>query len=597
MLGHLYLVKMFEKNVRKGEGAMKYRFKLMITISALLCLSLAAVAPAANTKKILYLDGVYVADSNENTSGLTWPYQRITIGAEGNTGNLYNEYIGKMDEFAIYGGVLAAGQIAAHYSARNSNAAYTTAVVADSPLLWLRFEDDSTAHEAIAKNSGSIGIDGTYITTGGSAITKVTGINAGSLAINIPDSAPDSAGHCVDVWDGNGDFGEDLDGDVTVELWVNYTAFASMPGNDWPRFYQHGGGYGVMVSGPNSVGIFGGDAINWMGLPYDINDGQWHQIVVTYDSTYGAPQLPSSQSYVEEVQADHPVLWLRFEDVKPKDYSGNDHWVGYESGTSIVEKVGGIGKSAYLSGSGYGAAATNNQVAPPLVGGSYEVYGDQYAFAPNDITFELWYKTLPPNQPQPGSYAIFFQQLGRYQNEPNGPGVSNSGGQFRIFGGSGAGYTGVSTAFDQKWHHMVVTYDEEYGGSPNTMYAQLYLDGKFKDDTTFTGTKAKLGVELSHILVGAENNIGGPYNQFAGYIDEFAIYKGILDPNRILIHYSAWQPKNCADIRERGPLPAYAIADKNGDCVINFYDYAQFALDWLLCNDPASSDPDCIPNW
>jgi hypothetical protein len=577
---------------------MKYRFKLLITISALLCLSLAAVALAANTKKTLYLDGVYVADSNENTSGLTWPNPRITIGSEGGSDYLYNEYIGKMDEFAIYGGVLAASRIAAHYNARTSNVAYTAAVQADSPLLWLRFEDASTANGATAKNSGSIGIDGTYVTTGGSAIAQVTGINAGSLAINIPDRVTaDGTGHCVDVGDGNGDFGEKLNGDVTVELWVNFSDT-----NDYPRFFQHNhswdttGGYGLMVNGPNQVGVIGGDATNYMGLPYDINDGQWHQIVVTYDSTYGKPQLPSSQSYVEEVKADHPVLWLRFEDVKPKDYSGNDHWVGYGGGTSIVEKVGGIGKSAYLSGSGYGAAATNDQNAPPSVGGSYQVHGDQYAFAPNDITFELWYKTLPPNQPQPEQYAIFFQQIGSWQNEPNGPAVSNSGGQFRVFGGSGAWYTGVGTAFDQKWHHLVVTYDEKYKGEPN-MYAQLYLDGKFKKGTTFTGTKAKLGVELSHILVGAENDIGNTYNHFAGYIDEFAIYKGILDPNRILIHYSAWQPKNCADIRERGPLPAYAIADKNGDCVINFYDYALFALDWLLCNDPASSDPACIPNW
>jgi len=581
---------------------MRYRLKLLITVSALLCLLLAVVAPAANTKKTLYLDGVKIEDDSNNTSGLTWPAppkDRITIGAENDRWYLYNEYIGKIDEFAIYAGILDANRIKAHYDANGSVAAYDANVTLDNPLLWLKFNDANMLDGATALNSGSIGINGTYVQTGGGAITQVTGISADGNAMNIPDAVADGPGHCVDVWDGNGDFSSDLEGDVTVELWVKYTDWNTT--TDWARFYQHGGGYGLMVSAPNEVGIQGGDATNYIGFTYDINDDQWHHVVVTYESTYDAPNLPDVNTYVEEVNADNPVLWLRFEDSQPKDYSAADgnHWVGYGTAASIVDKVGGIGKSVKLDGSSgqgvYGVAATNNPNSPPLDPNTsigYEVFGDQYAFAPNDITFEIWYKSLPIGQTQPANYGIFFQQIGAYTHEPNAPAVSNASGQIRVFGGDSAWYSGVNPKFDQQWHQLVVTYDEDYNNDPCSMYVQLYLDGIEKGNHTFTAVGAKLGPELSHILIGAENDIGNTYNVIAAYYDEFAIYAGILDPNRVMAHYSAWQVKDCTEMWERGYGQP---SDTNKNCKTDFADFASFALSWRQCNDPC--DPSCTANW
>jgi hypothetical protein len=260
-----------------------------------------------------------------------------------------------------------------------------------------------------------------------------------------------------------------------------------------------------------------------------------------------------------------------------------------------VEKVGGIGKSVKLDGSSgsgvYGVAATNNPYAPPNTDSTYEHFDNNYAFTPNDITFEIWYKTFPTGQPQPSEFGIFFQQIGSYNNEPNAPAVSNSGGTIRVFGGSGAWYSGVNPKFDQQWHQMVVTYDEN-DSDPCKMYVQLYLDGAKKGDNTFTGTEARLGPELSHILIGGENDMGNTYNIIPGYFDEFAIYAGILDPNRVMAHYSAWQLKNCRDAVDRG----YGTAiDINKDCKINFDDFVSFALSWRQCNDPC--DASCVPNW
>ncbi|OQA00588.1 MAG: hypothetical protein BWY69_01662 [Planctomycetes bacterium ADurb.Bin401] len=139
---------------------------------------------------------------------------------------------------------------------------------------------------------------------------------------------------------------------------------------------------------------------------------------------------------------------------------------------------------------------------------------------------------------------------------------------------------------------MVVTYDENYLGDPARMFVQLYLDGVWKDDTDFTGARAVLGPEMSHMLIGAQNDIGNTYNLIPGYYDEIAIYDGLLSPERILAHYLAWQPQTCEDLISRGYASA---ADFNEDCKINFADFAEFAVNWMLCNDP--EDENCLPNW
>jgi hypothetical protein len=582
---------------------MEYKLRLMIISVVLFCLLPAVVLGAGDScYKKLYIDGVLVDEAEATPYGLEWPYERITIGAEGNRWYLYNEYIGKLDEFAIYAGVLPDPCIAAHYAAKDSNTAYYAAVDHDNPLLWLRFEDSSTANEAFCKNSGWIGIDANYIQTGGGAIQQVAGINAGSLAINIPDRVnhPTDAninaqGHCVDVWDGNGDFGEDWDGDVTVELWASYIDL-----NDYPRFFQHNGAweivrsYGLVaqLNDGNTFAVLGG-VNNYMDFTNDINDGQWHHIVVTYDSTYAPPNLPPVGPYIDEVAADNPVLWLRFEDAQPRDYSVADgnHWVGYGGGTNVVEKVGGIGNSLYLDGStsSYAAAANGPNYPNPVTD-----YNDNYAFAPNDITFEIWYKTLPAGEPQPEDYAYFFQQVGTWLNEPLAPAVGNAGTQVRIWGGSEGWYTGVPTELDGEWHQIVVTYDEN---DPCNMIAQLYLDGFIEGTHSFNGANAKLGPELSHVMVGARNDLGYTYNAWTGYLDEFAIYEGILDPNRILAHYSAFQPDDCNEVMERGWVSGeWTVVDRNRNCKVDFGDFAIFAQEWALCNKPGG-DAGCSRNW
>jgi len=567
--------------------------KKLIIVLMFLCV--AQMALADSVVKTMYVDGVQVTQATVDGNGLTETAANILIGCEGNTGYMYNEYVGKMDEFAIYSGVLSATRIAAHYSASSSYTSYSSAVTADAPLMWLKFDDSSTTNGSTAANSGSVSISGSFVSTGTGAFSQTTGIATGSSCLVFPASEEDGAGSCVSISDAGGEFSTDLNGDVSIEVWVNYTIASG-----YPRFFQHNGSwdsygnYGISVADSNQLVMIGGGVLNYASLASDINNGSWHHIVVTYDSNYEA--APETSSYTDEVSADSPVVWLRFESTEPEDSGseGDNHWVGYGSAATIVDKVGGVGSSVMLDGSTgsgvYGVVVANGPNAPAAVGGTYEVFSDDYAFVDGDITFEMWYKTFPTGQTQPQTYAPFFQQIGN--NEPCAPGATLCGTQIRVYGGSGASYTGISPKLDAEWHHLVVAYDERYSDDANKMTAYLYLDGALKKTCSFTGVRAVLGPEMSHLIIGAMNNIGYTYNAFAGYVDEFAIYSGVLSADRVAAHYTAWQPQDCADLVDRGYSSS---ADFNQDCKVNFADFATLAIDWMMCNDP--EDENCSSNW
>ena len=98
--------------------------------------------------------------------------------------------------------------------------------------------------------------------------------------------------------------------------------------------------------------------------------------------------------------------------------------------------------------------------------------------------------------------------------------------------------------------------------------------------------RPKLGPEFDHVCIGGANDLGYTWNNYAGYMDEFAIYEGVLSADRIGIHYGAG-------------LCAMSKGDITGDCKVNLSDFAIVASNWLLCNDPSlfGSDPACSASW
>lgn len=576
---------------------MKYRVKILIMVSVLMSLLCAQGTNADIVVKSLYIDGAKV-DEVIVPKGLSFEYLRLTIGAEGNRWYPYNGLVGQIDEFAVYSGILSDTRISAHFNATPAN--YVSAVQSDTPSLYLRFEDASSDNNAPAVNSGSVSVNGAYIGAVGLAAGRV-----GNAA--VLHGATDGSGDCIDVSDTSGAFNLT---DVTIEFWVNTTM-----ATDYPRFFQHNGAhtdsnsYGAMMNAETlDVGVIGGGATNYFGAAgSNLNNGSWHHIVVTFDSS------SSSGSYTNAVLADDPCIYMQFaSDSSPIEsihhlFSFTDPvWGGtyyyipkadYGVGTRTgLKSEGGMGESIFLDYS-YSIEPLRSYAAVtrgPSIG--YSDVGDDYAFAPNDITFELWYKNPPPPRVQ-SRYGMIFQQIGQYTREPAAPGMGFDGNDIRILCGTQWWWPGASLLpEDQDWHQFVVTYDEQYNSEPNKMRVEFYMDGSSVNSIVVADVnerlKARLGPELISLYLGMANDRGYGYNGISGFIDEFAIYSGILSAERIAVHYSSWQPQTCQETIERG----YGdVADINGDCKVNFLDFADFAIDWMICNDP--EEEACLQNW
>jgi hypothetical protein len=142
------------------------------------------------------------------------------------------------------------------------------------------------------------------------------------------------------------------------------------------------------------------------------------------------------------------------------------------------------------------------------------------------------------------------------------------------------------------------------------MVVQLFVDGALAgtrtavEDANHIGA-CKLGTpdyvdeggglmngERNALLIGGSGDRWFVCNTWRGWVDEFAIYGGILSEERIAAHYSAWEPKDCAEVRARG---IGLDGDLDKDCDVDLFDYASFALQWASCNTPGGAG--CTQNW
>ncbi len=592
---------------------MKYKVKLSIKIILFCCLLMAGAASANSVTKTLYIDGVEIGASG-GLDALSFPFQRLTIGAEGNLNYRYNGLVGLIDEFAVYAGDLNEIDVSEHYNAGPGG--YVAAVQADSPLLYLRFEDASSSEGDKAANSGSAAdVNSTYI----GAVALATGYVGNAAELHGADGG---TGDCIDVCDWDLQFSLY---DITVEFWVKTTQTT-----EYPRFFQHNGdgaeegSYGAMyVAGTNDVGLIGGGQTGYLSAV--LNDGDWHHVVVTYNTLVN-PDLLSTFNYEAEVLADDPCVYLKFDNPTPADSSVNHYWVGYSvrsANPAIIRPApGAMGGSAlycdnrYTSGGvtraytwNEGGVSNNQTTNWRQFPGWSDTWGPEYLLTENDYvgypkasrdaTYELWLKSTP--ELTSDTYANIFQQIGAYQREPNAPflGLTDGGNPstagLRVGAGSQFWYPGVTGILDGQWHQVVVTYDENEVDLGGSLGLQMYVDGALRAATTIydpVNKRAKQGNSFGDgtnngvfytFMLGCANNVGYGYNSYGGWMDEVAVYSGILSAERVAVHYAAWQPRDCEDVLARGlKYPG----DMDGDCDVDFYDYAIFAQGWAQCNDP-----------
>ncbi len=170
-----------------------------------------------NSQAITRLGGTVLNGSATYAPVLTRP---AILGANSYAGN--RGYDGLMDEVAVYGTVLTASKIAAHYqAATTNNAGYSAQILADAPLAYWPMNETAVTPPAasalpIAANSGSVGsaADGTNMwgTLAAQAGPAGAGFGAGNKAVYF-----DGANGSVGLPDAAG---LHVSGNITLMAWV-----------------------------------------------------------------------------------------------------------------------------------------------------------------------------------------------------------------------------------------------------------------------------------------------------------------------------------------------------------------------------------------
>ncbi len=355
----------------------------------------------------------------------------------------------------------------------------------------------------------------------------------------------------------------------------------------------------INISDCNDIYMYG---FNYEG---DL-DGDCHvdfnDLKVITDDWLDCYSPPDSNSYADEVLADNPVLYLRFEQFPLVDSSGRDCWVGSSPLAKVEKAVGAMGKAIHLNG-GWVAAA--NSLAEPCLPTQY---GNQYAFTPDgnsDITFEFW--TMTPLPDLVDTWAELFndcntiETIGYDEDPVYRPCATRGDIKMKMAladtdGTDPYAYTDEGAWIaDTNWHHHVVIWDER--PEIDELNVRWYTDNIEYKNETYTGITARgwrlnSGPAMDHLIIGGlgsrDNFSPGPGVAYREYMDEFAVYAGILPLDRIRAHYLAWQPRSCEELWDRG-FGGSVAGDMDENCEVDFEDFAKLALDWATYADP--NDP------
>ncbi|WP_435132873.1 LamG-like jellyroll fold domain-containing protein [Actinacidiphila sp. bgisy144] len=224
----------------------------------------------------------------------------------------------------------------------------------------------------------------------------------------------------------------------------------------------------------------------------------------------------SAEAYPTQVLADGATLYWRY-DAASGSYTA-DSSASNESGVSVGGPVHGV------------TGAVPGSKAYTFNGSSQWTYGDRSHPQPKTFSVEAWFRTTTTT----GGKIIGFG------NDPTQTSVYYDKHIYMLNSGQvvyGAVSTKVQTLTssakynDGAWHQVVAT--EGSGGS------KLYVDGVLKaSSTTMTGSQAYTG----YWRVGGDNLNGWPNrptsDDFAGSIDEAAVYPTVLTAAQVAKHYT-----------------------------------------------------------
>jgi len=219
---------------------------------------------------------------------------------------------------------------------------------------------------------------------------------------------------------------------------------------------------------------------------------------------------PALAAYQDEVLADNPVAYYRFEET---------------SGTTAFDTAN-SNDGSYVNG------VLLNQPGAPALGKAASFDGiDDYVSTPRtvstDFTLEAWVKTTAPSLTGSQSYegnGLLWSDVGGAAND-FAMAMLNNGLSF-FTGNPDVTVTSAAAINDGVWHHLVATRTQ--GGS-----VEIFIDG-VSQGTTTTNNNPLNG--NPSIMIGG-NVLDGRY--FAGLIDEVAYYPAVLSTARIRAHFRA----------------------------------------------------------
>jgi hypothetical protein len=439
---------------------------------------------------------------------------------------------------------------------------------------------DESSGTTAADTSGH-GITGTYASSG---ITHgVTGALTGDSNTAITTAASGAA------LTASGSIVPSGSGSHSIEVWERGTSNGALIGTGVTSSGSQNG-FDIVLSGANQITLVEDTSRSWSATtPYSVEDGNWHQIVVTYaagasaafiyldgqqiaDLTIGTMNVitPGNGFLVgaDDQGSTFPGS-LDEVSVYPSALTATDiaaHWRTANNASCPSATAAGYGGAVvadsplvyfpFSEGAGRYVADHSGNCRPGAVNGSATwgsgslagsgdgsltaASGSSSATLPGDImpsggnarTIELWEKS------NGGTGALF------------GVGYSSS------FGGDGDWsvlLTGATTlaieqdsnrifsvtlpysVTDSRWHQIDVSYD---GFSTNGR--NVYVDGQWIAHVAVSDSYNTV-VPGNGFMVGA-NDQG---NTFSGAISELSLYGSALTPSRITAHWIAANAKSC----------------------------------------------------
>lgn len=515
-----------------------------------------SAAGAGNTK--VYVDAVDVTVAVDTATVMNDTASVLRIGSWNGASE---RWTGGLDELAIYPRVLTNAQIAAHYEAAGGvvTGAYPVAVRADNPVAYWRLGEasgnpqDSVGTNHVTTVGGSPVYGAAGALTGalsGSANTAIT-LDGTSEYFVVPDhSSLDVGGTAVsyECWfkrtgnfgvnysylmsKGNqGQLGFDIadrliweqDGSLSCESTLLFTATEN---TGWHHVVAtHDGNLGVNKLYVDGVDVTQSHNNNgFSSTTLDLQIGRYHAggnyfggsidevayygVVLTPAQVLAHFRAGVGGAYAAAVRGDRPSAYWRF---------------GETSGTNANDEIG-TNDGTYTGT--FALSQTGALIGDP------NTAADGYILAPDatdmdlgdgPFTIEGWFKRAGSI----GAAGCLYSknsgvQLGNpvlYLETDNTITVYKAGSG--TIGKSTATVTDTTT-----WHHLVYT----KSGAANV----IYLDGV---DVTGTITNFTTTNNTAQVAIGADSE--GTANLFDGAVDEWAIYKSVLTPARVLAHFQA----------------------------------------------------------